>query len=242
VRGVVSVAAASIAAALTVAGVNCAFAEPEANGVRVDHYLLFSGFDVWRNGGFIHGGLLWSPNGLANEGFTLKALIAGGSYQYQSGTTDITGRQALAAVMPGWRFKGDRFEFVVFAGPDLQSHHLTPDDPGNRLRGTSIGLRVGGDIWYQPTDMMMATASVSASTIGPNIWARAAFGWRLFNWAWVGPEASAFGDHSYSELRIGIHATAFKTGLFEWSAGVGHVHDSDHRSGIYGHIGVLTRR
>ena len=169
-------------------------------------------------------------------------LFAGGTYQYQAGTTDITGRQALAAVMPGWRFKGDRFEFVVFAGPDFQSHRYTPNDLGNRLGGEHFGLRVGGDVWYQPTDTMMATASVSASTIGPNVWARAAFGWRFFNWTWVGPEASAFADHSYSQLRVGIHATALKTGLFEWSAGVGHVQDSDHRSGIYGRVGVLTRR
>src|SRR3954465_13374845 len=94
VRGVVGVAAAFIAAVMTVAGVNCAFAEPEANGEHVDRYLLFSGFDVWRNGGFVHGGLLWSPDGLAHEGFSLKVLFAGGTYQYQAGTTDTTGRQA----------------------------------------------------------------------------------------------------------------------------------------------------
>jgi hypothetical protein len=117
VRGVVRVAVACIAAALTVAGVDCAFAETEANGEHVDRYLLFSGFDVWRNGGFVHGGFLWSPDGLAREGFSLKLLLAGGSYRYQSGTIDITGQQALAAVMPGWRFKGDRIELTVFAAP-----------------------------------------------------------------------------------------------------------------------------
>ena len=242
VRGVGSVAAAFIATGLTVVGVDCAFAEPEANGEHVDRYLLFSGFDMWRNGGFVHGGVLWSPDGLAREGFSLKLLFAGGSYQYQAGTTDITGRQALAALMPGWRFKGDRVEFVVFAGPDLQSHRFTPDDLGNRLRGSNLGLRVGGDVWYQPTDIMMVTASVSTSTIGPNVWARAAFGWRPADWAWVGPEASAFSDHNYRQLRVGIHATAFKTGQFEWSAGLGHAWDSDQRTGFYGRIGLLTRR
>ena len=242
VRGVGSVAAAFIATGLTVVGVDCAFAEPEANGEHVDRYLLFSGLDMWRNGGFVHGGVLWSPAGLAREGFSLKLLFAGGSYQYLAGTTDITGRQVLAALMPGWRFKGDRVEFVVFAGPDLQSHRFTPDDLGNRLRGSNLGLRVGGDVWYQPTDITMVTASVSTSTIGPNVWARAAFGWRLVDWAWVGPEASAFSDHNYRQLRVGIHATAFKTGQFEWSAGLGHAWDSDQRAGFYGRIGLLTRR
>jgi hypothetical protein len=33
-----------------------------------------------------------------------------------------------------------------------------------------------------------------------------------------------------------------KTAAFEWSLAVGYVQDSFHRDGIYGRIGVLTRR
>jgi hypothetical protein len=39
-----------------------------------------------------------------------------------------------------------------------------------------------------------------------------------------------------------VHVTAFKTGRFEWSAGFGEVWDTDHRSGLYGRIAILTRR
>jgi hypothetical protein len=84
--------------------------------------------------------------------------------------------------------------------------------------------------------------AVSAATTGANFWGRTAIGWRLLDWAWVGPEASAFGDHNYQQLRLGIHTTAFRTGAFEWSAGFGEVWDSDGRSGVYGRIGLLTRR
>jgi hypothetical protein len=236
------VAAAFIAAVSIVGGVNCAFAQSEANGGPVERALLFSGFDLWRHDGFVHGGLLWSPDGLAREGFSLKVLFAGGNYDYLSGFNQITGRQVLTAVMPGWRFKGEHYEAMLFAGPDLQSNGYVPDDPGNRLHGITAGLRVGGDIWYQPSESFMATAAVSAATTGANFWGRTAIGWRFLDWAWVGPEASAFGDHNYQQLRLGIHTTAFRTGAFEWSAGFGEVWDSDGRSGVYGRIGLLTRR
>jgi hypothetical protein len=236
------IAAACLAAATGVCCVDCAFAETEANSERNAHVLFFSGFDLWHHGGFLHGGVLWSPAGLDHEGFTLKLLFAGGQYGYQAGNTDITGRMALASVLPGWRFKGDRAEVTIFAGPDLQTHRLTPDDPGNRLRGSQAGLRIGGDIWYEPSPTMMATASASISTIGSNLWGRAAVGWRLLDRFWAGPEIEAFGDHSYQQLRIGVHATAFKTGRFEWSAGFGYAHDSDDRASLYGRIGLLTRR
>ena len=42
--------------------------------------------------------------------------------------------------------------------------------------------------------------------------------------------------------RIGAHITALKIGPIEWSFGTGYVSDSENRSGIYGRVGVLTRR
>jgi hypothetical protein len=60
--------------------------------------------------------------------------------------------------------------------------------------------------------------------------------------AWVGPELYAVTDGNYRQFRAGAHVTAFKTGWFEWSAGVGYAQDSDHRAGAYGHIGILTRQ
>jgi hypothetical protein len=240
--GVGGVIAACLLAAASLCCVECAAAETDAAEAHVDRFLLFSGFDLWRNGDAAHGGLLWSPNGLANEGFTLKLLIAGGIYGYNSGGTTVDGRYGLASAMPGWRFKRDRLEITVYAGPDFQRHRLTPDDLGNRMRGAHTGVRFGSDLWYQPSDGFMATTSVSLSTIGPNYWARAAIGWYLFDRAWIGPEILALGGDRYQQFRVGVHATAFRAGMFEWSAGMGYARDSDERNGAYLHIGVLTRR
>ena len=186
------VAAALVALAAWINCVEPLFAQEPANGGGGDRFLFFSGFDIWRDGDFLHGGILWSPQGLAQEGFTLKVLLSGGSYRYHAGTIEITGNQGLAAAMPGWRFKSDRLEVTLFAGIDLQYHWLTPDDPGNRLRGTHPGLRAGFDLWYEPADMIMTTASLWASTIDTNVWGRVAAGVRFLDRVWLGPEAVGF--------------------------------------------------
>ncbi len=219
-----------------------AFAGEMVNSEQIERYLLFSGFDLWREGGFAHGGVLWSPTGLGRDGFTFKLLIAGGRYQYPSGNTEIRGHQMLGSAMPGWRFVGDRGELTLFAGVDLQSHRFTPDDPTNNLRGDHVGGRIGADFWSEPVDWLMVAGSISASNIGPNVWSRAATGVRVFDWGWLGPELQMMGDGRYKQFRAGVHVTSLKTGPFEWSLGFGYAIDSDDRDGPYARIGLMTKQ
>jgi hypothetical protein len=238
----------NVAAMLVAAGVMvCANGRPATaqDGQAALRFLLFSGADLWRYGGFVYGGMLWSPAGLDQPGFTLKLLTGTGVYRYRAGILDsveVTGRQALGSILPGWRFKVAGFEITAYAGLDLQDHRADPDDPFARLRGGHTGLRTGADLWYEPfPGAVMLAANLSVSSIGRSYWARAAAGWRLMDRVWLGPEALALGDESYRQVRLGLHATSLKTGRFEWSAGAGWVKDSDDRRGFYGRLGVLTR-
>jgi hypothetical protein len=234
--------AAVVAAAAAYCGVETAAAQSLAEGESAAHVLMFGGFDLWRGGDFVHGGLLWSPDGLQRDGFTLKLMLGSGTYRYRSGAIDISGRQYSSALMPGWRFKDGTIELTVFGGLDLQQHQLSPDDPGNGLRGFHAGARGGFDLWAEPIPaQVMLTASVSASTVGKSVWTRAAAGVRAFD-MWLGPEVIYCGDDSYRQLRVGAHATGLRTEAFEWSAGIGWGVDNDNRSGVYGRIGVLLRR
>lgn len=231
-----------LAAATVACGCFPARAQEAPFDLPAERVLLFAGVDLWRNGGFLHGGLVWSPNGLDRAGFAAKVLVGGGRYHYLSGATDIAGAVALISAMPGWRFKRGSAELTVNAGLDVQRHRLDPDDPGNRLRGRHVGLRVSADLWWEPVASAMTSASASFSTIGDGYWTRAAAGWRFFNRLYFGPEALALGDDSYRQWRLGLHATALKVGETEWSASAGYVEDSDGRSGLYGRIGMLARR
>ena len=211
-------------------------------GALPEDFLFFSGFDLWRGGGSGHAGMLWAPEGLNKDGFILKLLIGEGSYRYRAGATDIQGAYLLGSLMGGWRWSRDTFELKAFAGPDLQYHRLTPFDPASRLAGSNIGARIGVELWWQLNPDIMVSSSLSASTIGMGYGARTAAGWRVTGLFYAGPEIETSGDLSYRQFRAGLHATALKTGDFEWTVAAGYVVDNSQRSGVYGRIGVLTRR
>lgn len=245
-----------VTAALVFCGGSPAAANSETGGIATDapeeshliggaapeKFLYFSGFDLWRGGGSFYGGAQWAPYGLNEDGFTLKLLLAEGTYRYLAGTTNIRGTGLLASIMPGWRIKRGDFEAKIFAGLDLQNHRTSPDDPGNSLRGNHAGLRVGVDLWWEPTTTLMVASSISGSTIGNNFGVRAAAGWRVMDRFWAGPEIETSGDEVYRQYRIGAHLTSFRTAAYEWTLGAGYVEDNSHRSGLYGRVSLLTRR
>src|SRR5204862_301562 len=73
-RGVVVCWTGAFAAALAWCGIASASDEPESNAEAVAHLLFFSGTDVWRNGGFLHGGFLYAYQGLSQDGPVFKLL------------------------------------------------------------------------------------------------------------------------------------------------------------------------
>jgi len=210
--------------------------------------MLFSGRDIWRNGAFAHGGFIVAPSGLDQDGLLLKIVLSGGLYRYHAQNLGerIVGAEWLAQVLPGWRIKRGDVEFKVFMGSEIQSHHLRPDDPANRLRGISYGVRVAAEAWYEPTAETMIAADVSLSSIATGNSARAAFGWRvleeMLGGVYVGPEIQYFGSDGYKHSRLGAHVTSMKTEDTEWSAAAGWARDSTGRSSPYVRLGILTRR
>jgi hypothetical protein len=209
-------------------------------------YLLFSSTDIWRHGGFTHGGLLWAPWRLARDGPVLKLMFGGGVYHYLSGAlgnADVLGVETAGSIQPGWRIVRESFTATVFLGADFQRHRLTPDDLSAGLRGNYAGVRTGFELWVQPTDMTMIAADASLSSIGPSYNARLAAGWRMFDRFYVGPEIQGFAaDDNYKQIRAGLHITGFRTLNFEWSGGLGWAEDSDHRGSLYAKLGVYTQR
>jgi hypothetical protein len=235
---------AAIVAALACCGDRVALAEPSVDGFGATA-LLFSGADLWRNGGFLHGGVIWSPGGLDRDGFTFKAMLSGGTYRYLSGAlgnTEVEGREGVAQLMPGWRFITGRTEIKVFGGLDLQTHKLTPDDPSSRLRGGDAGARAAFEIWSNVSANMILAANGSASTIAGSYDLRGAAGWRLFERFYTGPEVQMFASGDYQQYRVGLHVTSVRLWEAEWSAAAGWARDSDERQGAYVRVGVSLRR
>lgn len=210
------------------------------------NYLIFSGYDLWRHGGFAHLGVIWSPQGLDREGFALKLIFGGGLYGYNSGALNnwyVNGRQLAFAAMPGWRFVRNGWIVSVFAGLDMQAHRVWPDDPGAGLKGGYMGFRTAIELWLNPTAQTMISADAAYSTVGSSYNARAAFGWEFFRLFYVGPELQGFMTaNNYRQFRAGMHVTSFKTKMTaEWSLGFGAARDSDDRSSLYIRGGYLFK-
>lgn len=245
-RRVGAIAAAIIlAAALSNIRVDCARAGDLAGSRPEKQFLFFSGTDVWRHGFSLHGGVVWSANGVDRDGFVFKLFTATGAYRFHSGAlgnAEVTGRYIAGFALPGWRFRQDRLTVTIYAGLDAQNHRLRPDDPSTKLRGTFVGGRGAIEIWYEPNPSTMLEGHASLSSVGPSYSARGAFGWRLFDKFYAGPEVQGFAfDDNYRQFRAGLHLTALKTESFEWSGGVGWARDSDDRHGFYARLGVIAR-
>jgi hypothetical protein len=237
-------AAASVAAAFVVCCVCVAPSLTWAGGDDdVARTILFSGRDIWRNGVFAYGGMLYAPDGFEQDGLLFKFLLSGGLYRYNAGdlgNDEVVGAELMLQALPGFRVTRNHFEAKVFFGPEYENHRLWPDDPGNRLRGPAFGLRVAVDLWDEPTSTTMLAADASLSTVG-SYSARAAFGWRVLDQFYTGPETQVYGGDGYSQWRVGLHITSLKTGDAEWSAAGGWAFDSDSRSGPYLRLGFMQR-
>ncbi len=208
-------------------------------------FLYFSGTDLWAHWMFAHAGILWSPQGLDNDGFTLKLLTSAGVYRYLStklNNSTVLGQQFELAVMPGLRFVRAGFEFKVFAGPDYQLFHTYPLDPGAHLIGSHFGARVTAELWNEPSTTTMLAVDGSFSTLDSGNYARAAFGWRAFDLCYIGPELQVYTSENYRHMRYGVHFTAYKRDDREWLIALGIAEDSDKRSGAYLRLGFLRRR
>ena len=213
-----------------------------SGGTKVERVLLYAGFDIWRYGRTGYGGFYWAPDGLNNDGFITRLFVSYGVERYDAGSRRFNTAIVRASPLAGWRFKQGRLELKVFAGPELENRVLTPDIPSAKFRGTQLGARVAAELWWEPLPEMMLASAFSASTNATSHSARAAAGWRVFEQFWAGPEISASSDAFSQQYRIGAHLTGFRFDALEWSAAVGYVTDSYHRSGVYGRIGVLTRQ
>jgi hypothetical protein len=231
-----AVAVASLVACATVD-------RADAGGPEDPSFLLFSGTDLWRYGGFLYGGLLWAPAGLDNNGFIGKVQLDGGAYSYVSGDLNetIDGTKLSAAALPGWRFAPNGLTVSLFGGPVIQDYRLTPYDPGSRLHSLYGGAELASDVWYQPNATTFAAVNSSIATIGPTGYVRAAFGFRFLAPVFVGPEMAQLWGGDFQEMQFGAHITGLRINNLEWSMGSGFALTSDQRYGPYLRAGFNAR-
>jgi hypothetical protein len=211
-----------------------------SGGAKPEHFLFYSGFDIWRFGRTGYGGFYAAPDGLGNDGLIVRLFVSDGRERYDAASKRVSTDILRISLSPGWRVSEGSFELKVFAGPELESR--TADLPAAKTSITHIGARAGAEAWWEPWPELMLASSLSANT-NFNAWsARGAAGWRLADQFWAGPEVLASGDAFSKQFRVGAHLTGLRLAAIEWSLAAGFVQDSFGRNGAYGRIGVLMRQ
>ncbi len=158
----------------------------------------------------------------------------------------MIGAEWMAQITPGFRIKRGNAEFKYFFGPELRRNRLRPDDPDSSLRGSNFGLRMAGDLWYEPARDSLIVGDASLSSIAVSHSARLAYGWRIAeqlftDGVYIGPEAQYFGSDRYRQYRAGLHVTSMKTEITEWSAAAGFARDTDSRASVYVRLGLSVK-
>jgi hypothetical protein len=236
--------------AFAAATIFCSAALADGDPPAEPTFLLFGGGDIFAAysdarfyGTFANAGGIWAPSGLDHDSFAMKLLANGGIYNYPSGylRTDVRVTQLSGSLLPGWRMNDNDNYFGFYVGPVVQDYKLSPYDPKSLLRGFYTGAQLSAHGWYQPTPQMMVALDGSVASIALIGSARAATGWRVLDYLFVGPEAQALWCIDYHEWRLGAHFTAFRFGGVEWAAAAGAAYDSFGRLGPYVRGGIVLR-
>ena len=145
--------------------------------------------------------------------------------------------------MAGYRFVRDKTFVTVFAGVDVQYHRFTPYDPTNVLRGTHAGIRGAIEFWHEPDAHSMWAADASVSSIGPSYAGRVAFGWRMCDAFYLGPEVAASpAATATSNFAPDCTSPDFASPRSNGRLAPAGLRDSNDREGFYGRIGLIARR
>src|SRR4051794_35284911 len=135
-----------------------------SGGAKPEHFLFYSGFDIWRFGRAGFGGFYAAPDGLDNDGFIVRLFASGGRERYDTGAKHFSTDILRGSLLPGWRFNERGFELKGFAGLGLGQRIPTPAPPAAEAPKALIGARVAAETWWEPLSGTMLTSSLSATT------------------------------------------------------------------------------
>ncbi|MEP7030410.1 MAG: cellulose biosynthesis protein BcsS [Pseudolabrys sp.] len=98
-------------------------------------FILFSGRDIWANGVFMNGGLLFAPGGFEQDGFMFKLVIGSGAYLYNTDNVSsgrVIGFESTLQFLPGFRIKRGNLEMKFFLRDRLRKALAMAPRPAER--------------------------------------------------------------------------------------------------------------
>ncbi len=174
---------------------------------------------------------------LDRSGFRVRGSGIVGTYTYDS--TDVgkvNGNLIGGAMLMGYEWVFKRATVSVFLGGEIVNTTISPNDPNNQAKGTSVGLKVATDFYVTPTDQTMIAGVFSYSTNFSSYYGRLKFGMAFADRIYVGPEVGALGDNFFQQWRVGGHVTGIRFGMLQFGAAMGFLNDRVRGGGLYGTV------
>jgi Cellulose biosynthesis protein BcsS len=162
---------------------------------------------------------------LRQNGFRFRVEGVAGTYNYFTTLPTVTpgtigvrkkiyADQEDGGVLGGYGWVTRNWSFALFGGMELSNTTLSSPDPNNPTAGFSIGAKIAGEFYGNPTPNTMLSGYGSFSTNNSEYYSRIKAGYRIWGNVFIGPEFLALGNRFYSEYRAGIHLTGFTISRF----------------------------
>ncbi|MGL5736685.1 MAG: cellulose biosynthesis protein BcsS, partial [Beijerinckiaceae bacterium] len=171
--------------------------------------VIFSSFeadDFSRYGG---AGFKWRPSFVDKEtGFAV--IAAAGHAQWRDQRINAAGLEETVPTTRGSLLIGRDFRIgtgILGLYGGIEYIRETAFDPFSDLlrRSSRAGARVQIDWWQRPSERSLFTLNVSAGTAKREVWARAAYGYDLFGFGFIGPELAVSASRKDTIWRGGLH-------------------------------------
>lgn len=164
---------------------------------------------------------------------TILVPSSAGAIPKASGFGRVNGTFEQGSFMTGYELVTPSARLAGFVGPDVANHHLSPLDPGNRVRGMRLGAKMGAEAFFLPSATTMVSSIGYYSTNYNAYFGRFKFGVMLTDYVYAGPEALALGDNYFSQWRVGAHLSGLKFGALLLGVSGGYLNDRVRGGGAY---------
>ncbi len=107
--------------------------------------VIYAGGTIAESQSGYAGGVVSLPGASLGHGLAIRAGTAAGRYKYTTNGQQIIGKYVGADAALVYQFSGDWGWANVSAGPHFSDTSLSPNDPGNDLRGSNWDLGLQSD-------------------------------------------------------------------------------------------------
>lgn len=180
--------------------------------------ILFSSVEMGAST-FVGSGFKWRLDGPSDTtGIVLMGTAGAGTLRdrqiREDGLVRLDHLSSQGSLLLGYQRMTGRGVWAVLAGAEADLRQPLVGGALMERIDPAFGVRLQAELWRHPTDRTLVTGTLIAGTAGPHLWARASWGYRVWQDVHLGPEAAISLERDHREARLGLHATGLRIGRF----------------------------